>query len=80
MNFIQSTSDPCLYKNGKEKNAIYIIVYVDDILISGSEKQIKEFIKELTKHYEVKDLGEISYYLGIKISRNEKGDFYLNQK
>ena len=54
-------------------------MYVDDILISGSEKQIKEFIKELTKHYEVKDLEEISYYIDIKISRNGKGDFYLNQ-
>ena len=80
MNFIQSTLDPCLYKSAEEKNAKFIIMYDDDILISVSEKQIKEFIKELTKIFEVKSLGDISYHHGIKINKNKKCNFYLNQK
>ncbi len=50
---------------------MYLIsLYVDDILVAGSNREEVDNIKrQFTKHYEMKDRGELNYYLGIKITR-----------
>ena len=63
MGFEQATSDPCLFKkimNGKKVN---IIVYVDNLLISGKVEDVNYIVKSLPEQYEVKDLGEDSYII-----------------
>lgn len=53
---------------------IYILVYVDDILITNSsQKLIKELIKKLNKNFALKELGSLSYFLGIEVKRNHAG-------
>ncbi|GBN79737.1 hypothetical protein AVEN_56089-1 [Araneus ventricosus] len=59
---------------------MYIIVYVDDLLIAGKEEDIRKIIKELEEEYELKNLGEVNYYLGINIERTNERNFALNQK
>jgi hypothetical protein len=51
-----------------------LAVYVDDIIITGDdEEEIKQLKKKLSKEFEVKDLGQLRYFLGIEIARSPKG-------
>src|SRR6266850_3170716 len=52
---------------------LYIILYVDDIIILGASLEaVKELKVNLAKHYEISDLGEIESYLGICITRDQQ--------
>ena len=47
---------------------IYLLVYVDDIIITcNSFSQVSHLVTALSKAFELKDLGALSYYLGIQI-------------
>ncbi|GBN77590.1 Retrovirus-related Pol polyprotein from transposon RE2 [Araneus ventricosus] len=78
--FEQSKADPCLFALVRNGNPMYIIVYVDDLLIAGKEEDLRKITKELEEEYELKILGEIYYYSGINIERTKGGNFTLNQK
>ena len=54
-----------------EGDETYLIsLYVDDILIAGTDPgKIAEIKSEFTQRYEMKDLGELNYYLGMKVTR-----------
>ena len=53
---------------------ILLVVYVDDIVITGSDgigiKKLKDF---LASRFQTKDLGPLKYFLGIEVSRTRKG-------
>ena len=53
---------------------IYLIsLYVDDILVAGSNlTEVERIKKQFTERYEMKDLGELNYYLGMKITRSKE--------
>ena len=52
---------------------VFIILYVDDILIIGNDVESLTSVKMwLTKKFQMKDLGEASYVLGIRIFRDKK--------
>ena len=81
MGFVQSASDPCIYT--AEKGEIFIIgVYVDDIVLAGKNmKQINEVKKTLSNKFDVKDLGELNYFLGVQIIQDHKNDtVWIGQK
>ncbi|XP_061468766.1 uncharacterized protein LOC133377995 [Rhineura floridana] len=53
----------------------------DDLVLCHQEKEDNdEIVRNLNKEIEVKDLGDISYYLGIQMERGENGSFFINQK
>ena len=71
LGFKRNNVDLCLYKKGKENNEIYILIYVDDLLIcSKSKEDIQRVKKFLSDRFKMKDLGEIKEYLGINIDYN----------
>ncbi|XP_060672767.1 uncharacterized mitochondrial protein AtMg00810-like [Ziziphus jujuba] len=58
---------------------IWVLIYVDDILISGSDSSaITRFIAQLNSLFSLKDLGPLSFSLGIKVYGNSTG-LYLSQ-
>jgi hypothetical protein len=67
--YLQSNADHTLfYKHATGKVAI-LIVYVDDIVITGDDFiEISHLKKYLAQEFEVKDLGRLRYFLGIEIS------------
>ena len=51
---------------------IYLLLYVDDIIVIGNNSsQIAHLITTLSQVFELKDLGPLSYFLGIQISHTE---------
>jgi hypothetical protein len=56
-------------------------VYVDDIVITRDDtNEIVNLKKHLAQEFEVKDLGQLKYFLGIEISRGPKGMFLSQRK
>jgi hypothetical protein len=63
------------YRHSLSNRKITILaVYVDDIIITGDdEEEIKRLKGCLSNEFEVKDLGNLKYFLGIEVARTEKG-------
>ncbi|PKU79054.1 Retrovirus-related Pol polyprotein from transposon TNT 1-94 [Dendrobium catenatum] len=74
-----SRSDPSLFIFTKLHTRIYILIYVDDIIITGNDQQhIQTILAELRSAFALKQLGQISLFLGIQVTRSNKG-FFLSQ-
>ncbi|RVX18623.1 Retrovirus-related Pol polyprotein from transposon RE1 [Vitis vinifera] len=51
-----------------------LIVYVDDIILSGNDMgELQNLKKYLSEEFEVKDLGNLKYFLGMEVARSRKG-------
>lgn len=69
-----------MYKKEIKKDEIYILIYVDDLLICGKSKENIKCKKLLSDRYKMKDLGKIKEYLGININYNYlENELLLNQ-
>ncbi|WZY72232.1 hypothetical protein YC2023_004472 [Brassica napus] len=79
--FKKSELDHTLFTLTTSSGMIALLVYVDDIIITGSDKEgiiaTKEFLKSM---FEIKDLGEMKYFLGIEICRSKEGLFMSQRK
>ena len=63
--------EPCVYKKTNGSAIIFLVLYVDDILLIGNDIPMLQSIKTwLSSKFFMKDLGEASYILGIKIYRD----------
>lgn len=74
--FIHSVLDYSLfiYKNGRD--IAYILLYVDDIILTASLDSLRQYImKLLADEFAMKDLGQLSYFLGTSVSRTKDGLF-----
>lgn len=79
LGFKRSTSDFSLFYKNSGDHILLLLVYVDDILVTGdSPVAIKEVIQQLDSQFALKTLGEVNYFLGIEITKSE-GHFYLSQ-
>ena len=62
LGFKQSRADPCVYTLDQDGDNITLAVYVDDLLMFGSNEVLIEKIKkQLAKKFEMKDLGEANW-------------------
>ena len=56
------------------EQCIYLIVYVNDIVIISSDQDgIRKLKQHLFSHFQTKDLGNLKYFLGIKIAQSNSG-------
>jgi hypothetical protein len=73
--------DATLFVKKVGKIVVYLVVYVDDLLITGNnESYIASIKKELKKGFEMTDLGHLHYYLGIEVTQNPKYIFISQKK
>ena len=71
--FEQNIDEPCVYKKGGGKAIAFLVLYVDDILLIGNDVGLLSSTKVwLSSQFQMKDLGEASYILGIKLLRDRK--------
>ena len=78
--FVQSKADYSLFTYTRGSFFTISLVYVDDILLTGNDHSCIAKLKEvLDKKFGLKDLGSLSYFLGLEVARNEN-DITLNQR
>ena len=62
------------YKHSEGGKLAILIVYVDDIILIGNDTiESKNVRKRLAKEFEIKELGQLKYLLGMEVARNSKG-------
>ena len=80
--FQENIEDNCIYAKFKNGKYIFLVLNVDDILLASSDVSLLlETKKFLSTKFDMKDLGEALFVLGIEIHRDrEKGVLGLSQK
>ena len=69
--FTENIVDQCIYLKVSGSKFAFLVLYVDDILIASSDLSLlKETKSFLSSNFEMKDMGEASYVIGIEISRD----------
>ena len=77
--FSQSKADTSLFFRINGKEITYLLIYVDDMLVTGtSPSAIKEIISQLGEQFSLKDLGEVKHFLGVEESQTAQG-LHLSQ-
>jgi hypothetical protein len=60
---------------------VVIIIYVDDLIITGdNDANIFDLKKLLKQKFEMKDLGELHYFFGIEVIQSPKGIWLLQRQ
>ncbi|WJZ84417.1 hypothetical protein VitviT2T_004022 [Vitis vinifera] len=78
--FQQSNSDHTLFLKHQVGKITALIVYVDDMIITGDDvEEISKLQEQLSTKFEMKNLGGLKYFLGIEVARSRQGIF-LSQK
>ncbi|KAG8481098.1 hypothetical protein CXB51_025888 [Gossypium anomalum] len=78
--FIISKSDASLFVRSSPDYTLYVLVYVDDIVITGSSTDgIDCFIQQLHNKFALKDMGDLHYFLGIEVNWSSSGSLHLSQ-
>ena len=68
---MKNEDEPCVYKKVSGSAIVFLVLYVDDILLIGNDIPTLQSVKSwLGKCFSMKDLGEAAYILGIKIYRD----------
>ncbi len=81
LGFLQSQCDPCAYFHFANNCFTWLLVYVDDILISSQSEAFREEVVGVLKSvYKLKELGEVSRYVGITVERPKLGVLVLHQR
>lgn len=79
LGFSQSEADTSLFFRINGKETTYLLIYVDDMLVTGtSPSAIKQIISQLGEQFSLKDLGEVKHFRGVEVSQTAQG-LHLSQ-
>lgn len=79
--FEQNLSDYSLFTMDKDGTQIHVLIYVDDLVISGSTPAVMDAFKSyLSSCFHMKDLGPLKYFLGIEVARSSTGMYLCQRK
>ena len=67
MGFTKSRVDPNIYPKLVEDEPVILLLYVDDLFLTGNEKQIMESKNKMAEEFEMKYLGLMHYFLGQEV-------------
>jgi hypothetical protein len=79
--FVENVVDHCIYLKVSGSRFIFLVLYVDDILLATSDLALlRETKNYISSNFEMKDIGENSYVIGIEVYRDRsKEKLYLSQ-
>ncbi|CAL1402230.1 unnamed protein product [Linum trigynum] len=81
LGFKQSTNDPSLFLRSSSAGIIALLLYVDDMIITGDDASGITHLKEgLHASFTLKELGSLSYFLGLEITRSSRGILLSQRK
>ena len=79
MGYTASPYDSALFLRHTDKGIILLLLYVDDMIITGDDlsgiQELKDF---LSQQFKMKNLGHLSYFLGLEITHSADG-LYITQ-
>lgn len=68
--FKAAVADPCLYVGNSGNTKVFLVVYVDDILVaSTNESELEKVCSSLEAEFELTSLGEVRHFLGVEVKR-----------
>ena len=80
MGFTVSASDTSLFMKIDSTYIIILLLYVDDIILTGSSSiKIHNVVQELSSVFDLKDFGKLTYFLGLQIQYRSNGDIFVHQ-
>ena len=69
LDFTPSTADTSLLLYHKSNVTIFLLVYVDEIIVtSSSDRAISVLLQDLNDTFAIKDLGELHFFLGLEVN------------
>lgn len=79
--FVKCKSEYGVYvKKGSEGNQLLICLYVDDLIVTGSDmNEIEAFKSQMMSEFEMSDLGKLTYFLGMEFTEVAEG-LVMHQK
>jgi hypothetical protein len=81
LGFTSSKADTSLFIFSRDGVQIYMLVYVDDIVIAGSTPGVVDrLVQSLSDSFPIKDLGPLDYFLGLEASFNSGGMTVIQRK
>jgi len=70
LGFVEAKSDTSLFIYRRGADTIYLLLYVDDIVLTASSPAIlQRTIQALQQEFSMKDLGELHHFLGMHVQR-----------
>jgi hypothetical protein len=79
--FLCSSVDSSLFMFNTGKHTLILLVYVDDIILTGScSTLLAAFVSQLSTQFSIKDLGPLNYFLGVQVQRFSGGIFLSQSK
>jgi len=78
LGFSKSRVDPNLYYKFVNNAPMILMLYADDLFITGAKPLIIQCKKELATEFDMKDIGLMHYYLGLEVW-NKCGEVFLGQ-
>ena len=73
LNFKRCLKEPSLYRKEEHGCLLIVAVYVDDLLVTGSNMDmIVGFKRDMATKFDMSDLGKLSYYLGIEVTQRKE--------
>jgi len=74
LGFVPSKADTSLFYYNKNGHNIFVLVYVDDIIVASSSSQATDaLLADLQAEFDLKDLGDLHFFLGIEVKRGRDG-------
>ncbi|KAJ1584830.1 hypothetical protein NDA11_007680 [Ustilago hordei] len=71
MGFFQVECAPCIYTKGQGEDMAIVVIYIDDTLVIAPRLEtVLKVKKQIGQRWKMEDSGEVSHFLGIKISRD----------
>jgi hypothetical protein len=80
LDFTKSSADPNLYFKVEDDEPVILLMYVDDLFLTGAEKLITECKRKLAAEFEMKDLGMMHYFLRLEVWQRSDGIFLKQGK
>lgn len=79
--FVNSKCDASLFTYSADGICAYLLIYVDDIIFTENNSSFMgQFIKTLSRHFSIKDLGTLNYFLGVEVFPIPNGLFLSQHK